>query len=141
MHTLLYSVPLTLKQATADPHLCWRFQDTMGMSGSVSCGVTSPFSWVLEQTRFCLCPPRVYFPSPVSVLAALWWGHCSFLLGPGVHKDLFVPPKSLFPLACVRIPLVSKVKFPGGSQSLYQIPRLGNLFWVLELNSARICLV
>ena len=24
------------------------------------------------------------------------WGHCSFLLGPGAHKVLFVPSKSLF---------------------------------------------
>jgi len=29
-----------------------------GKSGSVSCGGTAPFSWVLVQTRFCLCPPR-----------------------------------------------------------------------------------
>ena len=35
-----------------------------GKSGSVSCGVTA-FSWVLVCTRFCLCPPRVCFPSPV----------------------------------------------------------------------------
>ena len=28
-------------------------------------------------------------------------GHCSFLLGPGVHKILFVPSKSLFPQSCV----------------------------------------
>ena len=28
-------------------------------------------------------------------------GHCSFLLGPGVHKVLFVPSKSLFPQSCV----------------------------------------
>ena len=28
-------------------------------------------------------------------------GHCSFLLGPGVHKVLFVPSKSLFPQFCV----------------------------------------
>ena len=28
-------------------------------------------------------------------------GHCSFLLGPGVHKVLFVPSKSLFPQVCV----------------------------------------
>ena len=28
---------------------------------------------------------------------------------------------------------VAKVKFPGGSQSLCQIPRLGNLLWALEL--------
>ena len=29
------------------------------------------------------------------------WGHCFFLLGPGVHKVLFVPSKSLFPQSCV----------------------------------------
>ena len=26
----------------------------------------------------------------------LLWGHCSFFLGPGLHKVLFVPSKSLF---------------------------------------------
>ena len=31
------------------------------------------------------------------VWVGLLWGHCSFLLGPGVHKVLFVPSKSLFP--------------------------------------------
>ena len=36
-----------------------------GKSGSVSCGVTAPFSWVLVCTSFCLCLPRVCFPSPV----------------------------------------------------------------------------
>ena len=35
---------------------------------------------------------------------------------------------------CNQIPLASKVKLPGGSQSLCQIPRLGNLLWVLELS-------
>ena len=45
-----------------------------GESGSISYGVTAPFSWVLVCTRFCLCPPRVCLPSPVYVLAALWWG-------------------------------------------------------------------
>ena len=29
------------------------------------------------------------------------WGHCSFLLGPGAHKLLFVPSKSLFPQSTV----------------------------------------
>ena len=29
------------------------------------------------------------------------WGHCSFLLGPGAHKVLFVPFKSPFPQSCV----------------------------------------
>ena len=31
----------------------------------------------------------------------LLWGHCSFLLGPGMHKVLFVPFQSLFPQSCV----------------------------------------
>ena len=35
------------------------------------------------------------------VWVSLLWGHCSFLLGPGVHKILFVPSKSLFPQSCV----------------------------------------
>ena len=30
----------------------------------------------------------------------LLWSHCSFLLGPGAHKVLFVPTKSLFPRLC-----------------------------------------
>ena len=29
------------------------------------------------------------------------WGHCSLLLGPGMHEVLFVPSKSLFTLSCV----------------------------------------
>ena len=31
------------------------------------------------------------------VWVSLLWGHCSFLLGPGVHKVLSVPSMSLFP--------------------------------------------
>ena len=41
---------------------CWTLT---GKSRSVSCGVSAAFSWVLVCTRFCLCPPRVCFPSPV----------------------------------------------------------------------------
>ena len=40
----------------------------MGKSGSVSCGVTAPFSWVLVCTRFCLCSPSVFSP----VLYKFW---------------------------------------------------------------------
>ena len=65
MHTLLHSVPPTLKQATTDPCLRQRLLDTHGQV------------WV-----------------------SLLWGHCSFLLGPSVHKVLFVPSKSLFPQSC-----------------------------------------
>ena len=39
-----------------------------GKSGSVSCGVTAPFSRVLVHTGFCLCPPRVCS----SVLCKFW---------------------------------------------------------------------
>ena len=60
MQAMLHSVPPTLHQASTISCLC-----PMGKSGSVSCGVTTPFSWVLVHTRFCLCPPRVCFPSPV----------------------------------------------------------------------------
>ena len=49
-----------------------------GKSGSVSCGVSAPFSWVLVHTRFYLCPSSVYFP----VLCKFWW-----LYG-GVNGDL-----------------------------------------------------
>ena len=35
------------------------------------------------------------------VWVSLLWGHCSLLLGPGVHKVLFAPSKSLFPQSCV----------------------------------------
>ena len=38
-----------------------------GKSGSVSFGVTAPFSWVLVH-KVLLCPPRVYFP----VLCKFW---------------------------------------------------------------------
>ena len=68
MHVLLHSVPPALQQATTDPRLRWRLLDTTGKSGSVSCGDTAPFSLALVHTRFCLCPPRVYFP----VLCKFW---------------------------------------------------------------------
>ena len=62
---LLHSVPPTVQQATADLRLPRDSRTLMGESGSLSCGVTAPFSWVLVCTWFCLCPPRVCFPSPV----------------------------------------------------------------------------
>ena len=35
------------------------------------------------------------------IWVSLLWSHCSFLLGPGVHKVLFVASNSLFPQSCV----------------------------------------
>ena len=64
----------------------------------------------------------------------------SLLLSPGFwYAQGFVCAlqESISPVlckSCNQIALASKVKFPGGSQSLCQISRLGNLFWVLELS-------
>ena len=66
MHALLHSLPPTLQQAAANPHLPRRLLDTHGQVG-----------------------------------VSLLWGLYSFLLGPHVHKILFVPSKSLFPQSCV----------------------------------------
>ena len=42
----------------------------------------------------CLC--RRLLDTHRQVWVNLLWGHCSFLLGPGLYKVLFVPSKSLF---------------------------------------------
>ena len=39
--------------------------------------------------------------TPGQVWVSLLWGHCSFFMGPGVHKVLFMPSKNLFPQSCV----------------------------------------
>ena len=54
---------------------CWTLT---GKSGSVSFGVTAPFSWVLACTTFCLCLQESVSP----VLCKFWW-----LYG-GVNGDL-----------------------------------------------------
>ena len=48
--------------------------------------------------------PRLYLrlmDAHGQVWVSLLWGHCSFLLGSGADKVLFVPSKSLFPQSCV----------------------------------------
>ena len=54
-----------------------------GMSGSVSCGVTAPFSWVLVHTSFFLCvPSKSLFPvSCVSSVIKSHWPPKSNSLG------------------------------------------------------------
>ena len=54
MQALLHSVPPYLKQATADPGLCQDSWTLTAKSGSVSCGVTAPFSWILVCTRYTM---------------------------------------------------------------------------------------
>ena len=43
----------------------------------------------------CLC--RTLLNTHRQVWVSHIWGHCSFVLGPGAHKVLFVSSKSLFP--------------------------------------------
>ena len=53
----------------------------------------------------------------------LFWSHCSFLLGPGPHKVLFVPSKSLFLQSGVSSD-GSKVELMAtSSKRVYAIPR------------------
>ena len=65
-----------------------------GKSGSVSSGVTVPFSWVLLHRTFCLCPLRVYFP----VLGKFWQ-----LYG-GVNGDLLQEGLCHTQVCCTRSP-------------------------------------
>ena len=62
MNALLHSVPQPcrrppLTHASAGDSLTF-----MVKSGSVPCGVTASFSWVLVCTRFCLCPQESVSP-------------------------------------------------------------------------------
>ena len=57
------------------------------------------FSWLIVHTRFCLCPPRVCFPSPVEVLwsnptglqSQIRWCFSVPLLDPQVRKSVVGP--------------------------------------------------
>ena len=52
-----------------------------GKSGSVSCGITAPFFWVLVHTRFRLCPPSLSPESCVSSVIKSPWPPKSNSLG------------------------------------------------------------
>ena len=51
------------------------------------------------------------------------WGHCSFLLGPGAYKVLFVPSKSLFPQYFVSSGSSIVGLMATSSKRAYAIPR------------------
>ena len=81
----------TLSAPNPAAGLHWRLLDIPGKSGSVSCGVTAPFSWVLVHTRFCLCPPRVCFP----VLCKFWWLYGGLMVTSS--KRTYAIPRSAAP--------------------------------------------
>ena len=65
----LCSLPLVWPEAKLLTHASTGDSWTLtGKFDSVSCGNTAPFSWLLVHARFCLCSPKVCFPSPVKVL-------------------------------------------------------------------------
>ena len=70
-----------------------------GKSGSISSGVTSPLSWVLVHTRFCLCPPTVCF-----LVLFKFWHLCG-----GVNGDLLQDGLCHTQVYCTQSP------FPQGS--------------------------
>ena len=51
----------------------------------------------LQQATTDPCFPPRLLHTHGQVWVSLLLGHCSFFLGPGVPKVLFVPSKSLFP--------------------------------------------
>ena len=75
----------------------------VGSFGLLPCGLTAPFLWVLVCARFCLCPLRLESLFP----SVLWKFYNQILRG-------------------------FKIRFPGDSQCLCQMPRPRNLTWGLE---------
>ena len=64
MHALLHECPQPCSR-TPLTHASTRNSWTLtGKSGSVSCGVTAPFSWVLGH-KVLFVPAKSLFPSPV----------------------------------------------------------------------------
>ena len=97
-----------------------------------SCSIPLTLQQATVNARLCwrlLDTHRQVWPS-------LLWGHCSFLLGPGTHRVLSVPSKSLFPQSWgspVVKPTGLQSQIPWGSQYLCQVPRLGIGRWLYSL--------
>ena len=90
-----YSRPLPTHASTRD------FWTLTGKSGLVSCGVSTPFSWILVHTRFCLCPPRVCVP-----LLCKFWRPCG-----GANGDLLQEGLCHTQVCCTQSPAPAAVHF------------------------------
>ena len=77
----------------------------------------------LQQATTNPCLHQRLLDTHREVWVTLLWGHCSFLLGPGVHKVLFVPSKSLFPQSCVSSGSSMVGLIVTSSKRTYAIPR------------------
>ena len=96
-------VPPSLSWAPANSYLHRRPSNTSRYFWLVSCGATAHFLCVLMHTKFCLCPPRL--------------------------ESLFLP---VLWKCFNQILMAFNVRFPGYSQSLCKIPRMGSLALGLE---------
>ena len=78
-------------------------------------GASDPLQ-ATASSRLCRRLPDIHR----QVCLSLFWGHCSFPLGPGGYKVLLCPPRAYF---------------LGGSQSFLLDPQVvpNNLLWALEL--------
>ena len=56
---------------------------------------------ILQQATAIPCLHARLLDTHRQVWVSLLWGHSSFLLGPGAHRNLFVPTESLFLQSCV----------------------------------------
>ena len=98
---------------------------------------------------FCLCPPRVCLPSRVQFLQSNPTWH-ALEKEMSTHYSIFTwkitgteEPGGLPSIGSHRVghdcsdlaaaAAAFKIKFPGSSQFLWQIPRLGNLLWAPKL--------
>ena len=61
--------------------------------------------------------------TPGQAWVSLLWGHCSFLMGAGAHKVLFVRSKSLSPQSCVSSGGSMVGLMVTSSRRAYAIPR------------------
>ena len=97
---------------------------------------TAALSTLILQQGHCLSMPPLETPghSRASLAQSLVG---SLILSPGSSPgSVCALQESVSPVLCKfcnQVQLASKVKLPVGSQSLCQIPMLGNLLWVLEL--------
>ena len=103
MQALLHSVPPILQQATANnPHSARDSWTLLGKSGSVSCGVTAPFSWSWRTQCF------VYnHQESVSPVLGTFWQHYGGINGNGLQEGLCDTPvySTQSPCPCSRLPL------------------------------------
>ena len=77
----------------------------------------------LQQATADLCLHQSLLDTHRQVWVSLLWGHCSFLLGPSVHKFLSVPSQGLFPQSWVSSGSSVVGLMVTSSKRAYAIPR------------------